>query len=268
MLIGLEERAAPPASYFSARERLLQPPLSGQRLTLRGVRKAGWDLAGNPNELSIYGMKPLAWYAIGIRILGRTAVELTRDAHAEFIGRSLATTISAAAVQIRDVIDPFAGSGNTLFHIAKAVGAKVAIGLDANREIAGLTRRNFSRLKLTMRLWGIDTAIAAENWTAAVDLMQDKPTLIFISPPWGEAFSTAGLDLTKTRPPVLEILEKLSRGVRRAPVFVAIHTYPKMIETSVDEIKRRYETFPTLTSSDPYVAGSVNYLLLRLPGPG
>src|SRR5262249_14440282 len=46
-------------------------------LTLREVQQYGRDTFGDPDHVSIYGLKPHEWYARGVRILGRTAVECT-----------------------------------------------------------------------------------------------------------------------------------------------------------------------------------------------
>lgn len=262
---SLAENCAPSSTYFAARQRLLTPPWNDRILSLREVRNAGMDLAGNPNDLSIFGLKPLAWYALGIRILGRTAVELTRDAHAKFMATSVARSLSKLSVAIEDVFDPFAGSGNMLFHMAKETKARHAIGLDAHAHISELTRRNFRRLRFGMRLRGTEVSIVGHDWTAAKTLLRDRPTLFVISPPWGEAFTSAGLDLRKTTPAVMTILDYLAEGIRVTPAFVAIQTYPKMVLPSVTEILDRYQSYQTETSNDPYVKGSLDYLLLKLP---
>jgi hypothetical protein len=66
--------------------------------------------------VSLYGLTPREWYARGVRILGRMAVECTRDRLADLIGRDVAAAARAAPVATRlAVIDLFAGSGNTLY---------------------------------------------------------------------------------------------------------------------------------------------------------
>jgi hypothetical protein len=44
-------------------------------LALWEVEQYGRDSFGDPDYVSIYGLAPCEWYARGVRILGRTAVE-------------------------------------------------------------------------------------------------------------------------------------------------------------------------------------------------
>ena len=44
-----------------------------EQLSLPEVRQYGLDSFGDPDYVSIYGLKPGEWYARGVRILGRTA---------------------------------------------------------------------------------------------------------------------------------------------------------------------------------------------------
>src|SRR5262245_50635018 len=95
---------------------LLHGPKRNEVLTLAEVRQYGTDSFGDPDYVKIYGATPPQWYARGVRLLGRTAVECTRDELGDRIGRDIAD-IAARIPSSRDVtvIDPFAGSCNTLF---------------------------------------------------------------------------------------------------------------------------------------------------------
>src|SRR5215467_3080574 len=81
-------------------------------LALGDVQQYGRDSFGDPDHVSLYGLKPDEWYARGVRILGRTAVECTRDRLADLIGRDVAAVARTAAASPM-VVDLFAGSGNT-----------------------------------------------------------------------------------------------------------------------------------------------------------
>jgi len=60
-------------------------------------------------------MRPAEWYAKGVRVLGRTAVECTRDGLGSAIGQDVAAIVGTRSARSRTlVVDPFAGSGNTL----------------------------------------------------------------------------------------------------------------------------------------------------------
>jgi hypothetical protein len=58
-------------------------------LTLEEVRQYGIVSFSDPDYVRIYGMAPSTWYGRGIRLLGRTAVECTRDALGNCIGRDI-----------------------------------------------------------------------------------------------------------------------------------------------------------------------------------
>src|SRR5260370_27665517 len=49
-------------------------------LTLAEIERYGLDSFADADYISIYGMPPEEWYRHGLRVLGRTAVECTRDA--------------------------------------------------------------------------------------------------------------------------------------------------------------------------------------------
>jgi len=60
------------------RELLLSGEKRNAVLDLWEVQRYGTDSYGDPDYVSIYGLLPADWYEKGIRLLGRTAVELTR----------------------------------------------------------------------------------------------------------------------------------------------------------------------------------------------
>ena len=92
-------------------------------LELREVERYGVDSYGDADWVSIYGLPPAEWYARGVRLLGRTAVECTRDRLGDAIGRHVAAVVRQARPL---VVDLFAGSGNTLYwllrHVPRARG--------------------------------------------------------------------------------------------------------------------------------------------------
>jgi hypothetical protein len=256
-----EHRESP---YFAARRRFLNPPWDRKQLTYREVRHAGWELANNPHDLRLFGMHPLAWYCLGIRICGRTAVEVTRDRHAEFLGRSVAKTLSGIGQRIADVVDPFVGSGNLLCHMVRATKANRAVGLDNSKDVMDLTRRNFARLRAFGRLRLDDLQLHQDNWTACDAYVENRPTLIIVAPPWGDAFDACGLDVRKTAPPMNDVLKCLANRTTTASIFAMLQIHPLMVQESVEELKRTYNSFPSVNSDDSDIATRVDYLLLRL----
>jgi hypothetical protein len=103
-----------------------------------GVQQYGRDSFGDPDHVSIYGLKPHEWYARGVRILGRTAVECKPDRLADLIGRDVAAVARAAPDASPMVVDLFAGSGNTLSWIKRPTGARRAIGFELDDMVSEL----------------------------------------------------------------------------------------------------------------------------------
>jgi len=114
-------------------------------LTLREVQQYGRDSFGDPDHVSIYGLQPHEWYARGVRILGRTAVEYTPDRLASLIGRDVAAVARAAPGASPMVVDLFAGSGNTLDWIKRHTGARRAIGFELDDVVFELAHKNLHR---------------------------------------------------------------------------------------------------------------------------
>src|SRR3981081_4407389 len=83
-------------------------------LDLSEVLRYGIDSYGDADYVSIYGLAPVEWYGKGIRLLGRTAVECTRDQIANAIGQEIAAiaTTSGSGTPRVMIVDPFVGSGH------------------------------------------------------------------------------------------------------------------------------------------------------------
>src|SRR5262245_31211150 len=102
------------------RELLLLGTKRNTILELWEVRRYGSDSYGDADYVSIYGMAPARWYEKGIRVLGRTAVECTRDLLADAIGTDVAAIAATYANTTRILaVDPFVGSGNTLYWLLR-----------------------------------------------------------------------------------------------------------------------------------------------------
>src|SRR5260370_2720771 len=76
----MNERHRNPASPVYDRALPLHGSKRNEMLTLSEIEQYGLDSFADADYISIYGMPPREWYRHGIRMLGRTAVECTRDA--------------------------------------------------------------------------------------------------------------------------------------------------------------------------------------------
>src|ERR1700751_4428357 len=89
----------PRAEPLHDRALLLHGPKRDEVLSLSEVQQYGSDSFSDPDYIRLYGMTPPQWYAHGVRLLGRTAVECTRDPLADRIGRDVAAVAAALPPQ-------------------------------------------------------------------------------------------------------------------------------------------------------------------------
>ena len=78
------------------REFVLFGPYRDKVLELWQVQRYGTEMFGHPDAISLYGMHPADWHARGIRVMGRTAVECTRDDLAKVIAADVAALVAEA----------------------------------------------------------------------------------------------------------------------------------------------------------------------------
>lgn len=204
-------------------------------LTLAEVTQYGTDSFGDPDYLRLYGMPPSEWYARGIRVLGRTSVECTRDALADRIGRDIA---SVAARRPSDApitaVDPFAGSCNTLYWILRHVPNASGVACESDPQVRALSRRNIERLHLPITLLEGDYG----SVLATLEISGDRDLIAFVAPPWGNALDEArGLDLRSTEPPIIEIIRHIALTNRGRRIIFAVQVYEQLDQAPVEELR-------------------------------
>lgn len=206
-------------------------------LALREVQRYGRDSFGDPDHVSIYGLKPHQWYARGVRILGRTAVECTPDRLAGLIGRDVAAVARAAPAASLMAVDLFAGSGNTLSWIKRHTDARRAIGFELDDVVFELARNN-------LRIAGLDIDLRHDSYQHGLQALGqpgEDLLIVFVSPPWGHALSEgSGLDLRRTQPPVAEAVDVTTAAVGHHKLLFAIHVYETVEPGSLAEVTARF----------------------------
>ena len=219
---------------------LLHGPKRNEILTLDEVRHYGTDSFSDADYLSLYGLKPAEWYGRGIRLLGRTAVECTRDVLADRIGRDIAAlTASLPKRTSVTVVDPFAGSCNTLYwilrHVTSSEGlSSEGLAFELDPQVFELTNRNVSGLDRRIALRRRDFLASL----ASLDLPTDHALAVFVAPPWGMALDEAkGLDLRRTEPPITSIIERIVRRYPDRPLLFATQVYEKIEPRSLAELE-------------------------------
>jgi hypothetical protein len=207
-------------------------------LELWEVQRYGRDSYGDADYVSIYGMPPADWYARGVRLLGRTAVECTRDV----LGDAIATDIQAIAMNARSptgivIVDPFAGSANTLYWILRHLPGARGFGFELDRRVFELTARNIAAFALPVEFFNTEY----ESGLARVSASADDLIVAFIAPPWGDALGPAGLDLRRTTPPVGSIVGVLTDRFPGNRLLFAIQIYEVTDGDSLHAVSRHFD---------------------------
>jgi hypothetical protein len=220
------------------RELLLLGPKRNAVLELWEVERYGSDSYGDPEYVSIYGMRPADWHANGLRLLGRTAVECTRDELGHAIGKDVAAIVSTCPFTAPPlVVDPFVGSGNTLYWILRHIAGARGIGFESDAGVFSLTRQNIAALALPIEIVNADY----RSGLTGVSVAPSELLIAFIAPPWGNALQrTSGLDLRRTSPPVTDIVDFLLHRFPHNQLLCVIQIYEIVLPDSMRELKARF----------------------------
>lgn len=214
---------------------LLHGPKRNEILTLDEVGYYGTDSFSDADYLRLYGLKPAEWYGRGIRLLGRTAVECTRDVLADRIGRDVAALAASLPKDIPvTVVDPFAGSCNTLYWILRHVPASEGLAFELDPQVFDLSTSNISGLDRRIVLRHGDFLASLGD----LDLPTGHALVVFVAPPWGTALDEAkGLDLRRTEPPITVIVERIARRYPDRRLLFATQVYEKVEAASLAELE-------------------------------
>jgi hypothetical protein len=235
----VSEQSRHEAGQVYDRQLLLFGPRRQSVLDLWQVHRYGTDSYGNSAHVSIYGLAPADWYGRGVRLLGRTAVECTRDALADAIARDVAE-LAASAPSTSDpfVLDPFVGSGNTLYWIVRRVAGARGQGFELDADVCRLTRQNLALIGSPVEVTNVDYAAGL----ADLVVTEDELVIVFVAPPWGKALDPiSGLDLRRTEPPIAEIVDVLMGRFPRNPLLLAVQVFETVEPDSLEDLVRRCE---------------------------
>jgi hypothetical protein len=210
-------------------------------LQLWEVHRYGLDSYRDADYVSLYGMPPRQWHSRGVRIVGRTAVECTRDALAQRMARDIAIAArrreQAAPAPI--IIDPFAGSANTLYWIMRSLPGSSGAGFEIDQQVYSLTRVNLRLVSASIEYAHIDYA----EGIAEFDLPSDRPVICFVAPPWGDALDPGiGLDLAATAPPVAEVIDRVTDRFANSSLLFAIQIHEHTTAASLAALVTRFDS--------------------------
>jgi len=221
------------------RQLLLAGPKRDVVLNLAEIFAYGLDSFGDSNYVCIYGLKPAEWYSRGIRLLGRTAVECTRDNLAEQIAMDIAA-VSASSSSTRQplLIDPFAGSGNTLYWLARYLSVVRGVGFELDPGVFALTRQNLAILGLPIEVLRLDYRAGL----AEVSADNDQLVVAFVAPPWGDALDPDfGLDLRRTHPPVAEVTRHVRERFGRNRILLGVQVHESVNQASLSALASTFD---------------------------
>jgi hypothetical protein len=221
------------------RELLLGGAKRNAVLELWEVQRYGSDSYGDADYVSIYGMRPADWHAKGARVLGRTAVECTRDGLGDAIGKDVAAIVTPRPRPARTlIVDPFAGSGNTLYWLLRHLPGAQGVGFESDAGVFRLTRQNMAALGLPIDVQDADYL----SGLAGLSVAPDELLIAFIAPPWGDALDkTSGLDLRRTIPPIAEIVDFLLNRFPQNHLLCAIQVHEIVLPVSMAELRARFD---------------------------
>ena len=221
------------------RELLLGGAKRNAILELWEVQRYGSDSFGDRDYVSLYGMRPADWHGRGVRVLGRTAVECTRDGLGDVIGKDVAAIAATRPPTGRTVVvDPFAGSGNTLYWLLRHLTGARGVGFESDPEVFRLTQQNMVALALPIDVLNVNYL----SGLAGLSVGRDELLVVFIAPPWGDALSkNSGLDLRRTTPPITEIVDFLVDRFSQNLLLCVIQVYEIVLAASMAELRARFD---------------------------
>jgi hypothetical protein len=220
------------------RDHVLFGPLRDAMLDLGQVRRYGTSVFGDPDAISLYGMTPGVWYERGVRLVGRTMVECTRDSLSALIAADIAEVAGASLEPPTVVLDPFAGSANTLHWVHRALPDVAAIGVELDPVIWENTRNNLDLIGCPIE-WRHGSYLDA---IGELDPSPGVPAIVFVGPPWGHGFDAAtGLDFARTTPPVREIVERIFAGLPSTPLLVAVQAFERIEPASLEAVRSLFD---------------------------
>jgi hypothetical protein len=164
-------------------------------------------------------------------MLGRTAVECTRDRLAEQIARDVASVAARANSTAPPLlIDPFAGSGNTLYWLSRYLSVDRGLGFELDPAVFALTHQSFSILGLPIEVLNLDYRAAIAELTPDGDQL----VVAFVAPPWGDALDpVSGLDLRRTRPPIAEVTHYIRERFGQNRILLAVQVHESVNQASL-----------------------------------
>jgi RNA cap guanine-N2 methyltransferase len=136
------------------------------------------------------------------------------------------------------VIDPFAGSCNTLFWILLNLPNAEGLAFESDPQVYELTRRNLASLGQKIDLVHGDYVKLLEHYP----ISEDRAVVAFVGPPWGAALDEVqGLDLRRTTPPIIDVIQHIARQFSKHNILFAIQVYENVNADSLAQLQKELD---------------------------
>jgi hypothetical protein len=218
---------------------LLSPEKRNHVMELWEVQQYGLDCYGDADYMRLYGMSPTEWYGRGVRLLARTTVECVRDGLADRMGADVARVFRRVpASEGATVIDPFAGSCNSLYWILRHLPGAQGVAFEKDPTIFAMTKANIAVLDRPITLAQGDYRAILPSYPVPVGHV----LAIFVAPPWGAALHPlSGLDLARTQPPILDVVAGIDALYQNQPVLYVVQVFERLEPISLAMVRRQFD---------------------------
>lgn len=208
------------------------------------LRMAGRLLYGQESLFQLYGLSIEELVARNLIISPRTTTECMIDAHVECLLRGVTDIVGPGDESLGfdvarpAVFDLFCGSGNISYHIGRQLNRPV-FASDLDPGVYKSTKHNLALLGTSSQSTNAGFSFTLSltdyrNLVASQSRTNHPNDLYIIEPPWGSAASPEGLDLTKTSPPVQEIMAEIEHQRAGVPCYVALKALRNITNNSLE----------------------------------
>lgn len=166
---------------------------------------------GDGRAFSMYGHTVDQFERRGFRLVGRTALEAIDDHDCRLIGDALQNWL---VKPLAYVCDPFCGSANLLVALADRFRA-TAVGIEADESVHEATQHSLRLLNHR------DISLTLRSNGPFVPASVDSEDVYILDPPWGPALANGSLNLAKTSPSVIDIIDRISH-CRKGRPYIAV----------------------------------------------
>jgi hypothetical protein len=136
------------------------------------------------------------------------------------------------------VVDPFAGSCNALFWIARQLKGAQGLGFEFEQAIFEMSTRNIASLSAPIRLVHGDyrTLLGEHRFPATHRIVA------FLAPPWADALNAdTGLNLDRTKPPIGQIIDDFERVYPENPILYVVEIHERLVPHPVAALRNRFQ---------------------------